>query len=83
MERGPTILMDKFPEPADKEITLQDLLNQEAALSNQGKGSSDERMQIHTLIRLKRGSVQPVCFGHDDCSTLMLSRCPWRMDCGV
>jgi hypothetical protein len=83
MERGPAILIDKFPEPADKEMTLQDWLNREAQLSNAGKGNSEERMKIHTLIRLKRGSEQPVCFGHDDCSTLMLSTCPWRMDCGV
>jgi hypothetical protein len=83
MERGPAILIDKFPEPADKEMTLQDWLNREAQLSYVGDGKSKERMKIHTLIRLKRGPEQPPCFGHDDCSTLMLSTCPWRMDCGV
>jgi hypothetical protein len=82
MERGPAILIDKFPEPADKEITMQDLLNQEATLCNTGHGKSEERQQVHTLIRLKRTN-QPPCFGEDDCSTLMLSACPWRIDCGA
>lgn len=63
--------------------TIQELLNEEAQLSNTGQGKSEERMKLHTLIRLKRGSEQPVCFGEDDCSSSMLSRCPWRMDCGV
>jgi hypothetical protein len=83
MTLGPAIIMDKFPKPADKEMTLQDWLNREAQLSYVGDGKSEERMKIHTLIRLKRGPEQPPCFGHDDCSTLMLSTCPWRMDCGV
>lgn len=25
---------------------------------------------------------RPVCFGQDDCSTYMLSRCPWSKECG-
>lgn len=62
-------------------INLQDLLNQEARLSNAGQGDSEERQKILTVIRLKRG-VPPVCFGEDDCSTNALSQCPWRMDCG-
>lgn len=62
--------------------TTQELLNEEAQLSNTGRGDSEERMKLHTLIRLKRGSEQPVCFGEDDCSTNMLSMCPWRIDCG-
>ena len=82
MERGPAILIDKFPIPADKEITMQDLLNQEATLCNTGHGKSEERQQVHTLIRLKR-TDRPPCFGEDDCSTLMLSTCPWRIDCGT
>ena len=62
---------------------LQDLLDQEAALSNSGLGDSEERKQLHTVIRLKRSSMpEPWCFGEDDCSTNMLMRCPWRMDCG-
>ena len=62
---------------------LQNLLNQEATLSNEGKGNSSERQQILTAIRLARDeNYRPVCFGHDDCSTMMLMRCPWRIDCG-
>ena len=81
MERGPAILIDKFPEPADKEMTLQDWLNREAQLSYVGDGKSEERMKIHTLIRMQRGPA-PFCLGDDDCSTLALSCCSWRMDCG-
>lgn len=63
-------------------MELQDLLNQEAKLSNAGKGDSEERQKILTVIRLKREPA-PHCFGQDDCSTMMLSVCAWRMDCGV
>ena len=63
-------------------VNIQDLLDREAQLSNAGKGDSKDRMQIHTLIRLKRVQPAPVCFGEDDCSTNMLMRCPWRIDCG-
>lgn len=63
---------------------LQELLNCEATLSNAGKASGEERQQILTLIRLKRNDKwRPECFGEDDCSTLMLSTCPWRIDCGT
>lgn len=61
---------------------IQQLLDEEARLSNDGLGKSEERMQLHTLIRLQRISPPPVCFGDDDCSTLILSMCPWRIDCG-
>jgi hypothetical protein len=62
---------------------MQDLLNKEAKLSNSGRGNSDERQQLLTMIRLKRNDKhRPDCFGEDDCSTTMLSQCPWRMDCG-
>ncbi|CAB4130075.1 hypothetical protein UFOVP116_257 [uncultured Caudovirales phage] len=64
-------------------MTLQDLLDQEAALANTGMQNSEERAKIHTVIRLKREAPAPVCFGNDDCSTRMLSMCPWRMDCGA
>ena len=63
--------------------TIQDLLDQEAYLSNNGQGDSDERKKIHTVIRLKREGPPPGCFGNDDCSTSILSRCPWRIDCGA
>jgi hypothetical protein len=63
--------------------TIQELLNREAKLSNQGLGASPERQQLLTTIRLMRDEqYRPVCFGEDDCSTTMLSQCPWRMDCG-
>ena len=63
--------------------TIQELLNREAKLSNQGLGASPERQQLLTTIRLMRDErYRPVCFGEDDCSTNMLSQCPWRMDCG-
>lgn len=65
-----------------KGFSIQDLLNQEAKLSNAGKGDSEERQKILTVIRLKREQPAPHCFGEDDCSTMMLSRCAWRMDCG-
>lgn len=62
---------------------MQDLLNLEAMYANNGQGDSEDRLKIHTLIRLKRDNKnRPPCFGEDDCSTLMLSTCPWRMDCG-
>ena len=62
---------------------LQTLLNEEAMLSNTGRGDSKERAELHTIIRLTRSKLpQPHCFGEDDCSTSMLSQCPWRMDCG-
>lgn len=77
MERGPSII--QWTEYMSE---LQDLLNQEAILANTGKGDSEERMKIHTIIRLKREGPGPFCFGHDDCSTLALSTCAWRIDCG-
>jgi len=63
--------------------TIQELLDKEAKLSNQGQGNSTERQQLLTAIRVMRDEqYRPVCFGEDDCSTSMLSQCPWRMDCG-
>lgn len=59
---------------------LQELLDQEANLSNQGKNL--EREPVLVMIRLMRGDETPPCFGLDDCSTSILSRCAWRMDCG-
>ena len=64
--------------------TIQELLDKEAKLSNCGLGNSPERQQLLTAIRVMRDEqYRPVCFGEDDCSTNMLSQCPWRMDCGV
>lgn len=61
---------------------LQNLLDQEARLANEGKGDSEERQQILTAIKLMRDPMPPACFGEDDCSTMMLVRCPWRNECG-
>ena len=63
--------------------TLQDMLDREAVLCNMGMADSEERKQLHTIIRLKRESPPPVCFGEDDCSIARLAHCPWRMDCGA
>lgn len=62
--------------------SLQDLLNQEAQLSNQGHGHSDFRKIVLEEIKRRRGTDAPPCWGHDDCSTNILMRCPWRIDCG-
>ena len=79
MERRPICII----ELKDFMSEMQELLNKETTLSNAGLGDGSERQQILTLIRLTRDDKQrPPCFGEDDCSTLMLSTCPWRMDCG-
>lgn len=57
---------------------IQDLLDAEATLKNSGKDATSVVIRIREL----RGDKAPVCFGEDDCSTEILSRCPWRMDCG-
>ena len=56
-------------------IDLQQLLDEEAQLAN-------KRYAVHQLIKQQRGNDPPVCWGEDDCSTLILMRCPWRIDCG-
>lgn len=61
---------------------IQELLNREAILANEGKADSEERKQIHTMIRLERANPPPTCFGDDDCSINTLVHCPWRIDCG-
>ena len=61
---------------------LQKLLDSEARLSNAGKSNSPERRDLHIEIKKLRGTVPPPCHGQDDCSTLILSTCPWRIDCG-
>lgn len=61
---------------------IQRLLNHEALLSNTGKGDSEERKAVHRQIIAMRGTDKPDCHGHDDCSTLILSMCPFRVDCG-
>lgn len=62
--------------------SIQDLLDEEARLANTGHAKSREREKIHVEIVLRRGDTSPPCWGEDDCSTNMLMRCPWRIDCG-
>jgi hypothetical protein len=61
---------------------IQRLLNEEAKLGNSGKLNSPDRAAILRKIIELRGTTVPHCHGHDDCSTLILSTCPWRIDCG-
>ncbi len=63
-------------------MTLQELLDKEAKLANSGHGKSELRIIIHEEIKSRRGAQAPPCWGEDDCSTMMLMRCPWRIDCG-
>lgn len=61
---------------------IQDLLDQEARLSNSGtKQDLLKRLPILEELTVLRGATPPYCWGEDDCSTLMLVRCPWRFDC--
>lgn len=60
---------------------IQDLLDKEAELSNRGQ-NNEFRWMIHAEIKQLRGDTPPACHGEDDCSTSILMRCPWRIDCG-
>jgi hypothetical protein len=53
---------------------IQELLDKEANLANR-------RDLVHKQIKVLRGTEPPVCWGMDDCSTNILSQCPWRIDC--
>ena len=61
---------------------IQELLDQEARMGNDGHGDSDFRKIVLEEIKSLRGIESPVCWGQDDCSTDTLVRCPWRIDCG-
>jgi hypothetical protein len=61
---------------------IQQLLDAEDRLGNTGKANSPERLAILKQIVDLRGTDVPHCHGHDDCSTMILIRCPWRIDCG-
>lgn len=58
---------------------IQDLLNQQAYASDSGDQESLKSLEI--MIKLARGETAPACWHHDDCSTSILSQCPWRIDC--
>ena len=55
---------------------IQKLLNKEATLANR-------RRVVQIEIKKLRGTEPPFCWGNDDCSTMMLSQCAWRNDCGT
>lgn len=62
---------------------IQQLLDREARMSNEGLDKNHPfRKIIHEEIKSLRGNQAPICHGEDDCSTNMLMRCPWRIDCG-
>lgn len=71
---------------------IQVLLGAEAGISNvmaqhsiQGDAATElttVRATIHRQIECLRGPA-PDCYGEDDCSTNILSMCPWRMTCGT
>jgi hypothetical protein len=50
-------------------------------MANKGQ-DNDFRKIILLEIKQLRGEVAPACWGEDDCSTNILMRCPWRIDCG-
>ncbi len=62
---------------------IQVLLDAEAQISNADKAGNlaETRKMLHRQIEVLRGPAPP-CYGQDDCSTLILSTCPWRMKCG-
>jgi len=74
------------------EITLiQTLLNAEACIGNMLPCVTNDvdrvvglraRNQVIVYIEKLRGDTPPGCYGEDDCSTQVLSMCPWRMTCG-
>jgi hypothetical protein len=53
---------------------IQALLDKEASLANR-------RELVHKQIVVLRGTEPPACWGMDDCSTQIMSTCPWRIDC--
>ncbi len=70
---------------------VQVLLDAEAQLSNIMYHTlvpairaelTNTRSMLHRQIECLRGPDAPACYGQDDCSSSILSRCPWRMTCG-
>jgi len=52
-------------------------------LVNQYNRKSNELFALKKQIVELRGTKPPSCFGEDDCSTEILVRCPWSLDCGT
>ena len=74
----------------DKFTLIQTFLDIEAMASN-GQTMLHDDIKQH-LPEIRRIAVKqleqirqpaPACYGLDDCSTYVLSRCPWRMTCGA
>ena len=71
----------------NKTTTIQVLLDAEAQIGNfiyHNKEANEleaTRSMLHRQIECLRGPA-PSCYGEDDCSTAVLSVCPWRMTCG-
>lgn len=72
-----------------KTTVIQTLLDAQAQLKNslymdeedRKKQIIDTEAMIVRQIEVLRGPA-PECYGEDDCGTLILSMCPWRMTCG-
>lgn len=66
---------------------IQVLLDHQADVGNMFYGTDryaeikDKLDVLNDIIKDMRGSQPRVCWGTDDCSTSMLSTCPWRIDC--
>lgn len=60
---------------------IQTLLNAEATIANHQSDPVVRGQLLDQIVEL-RGADPPHCHGHDDCSTNILSMCPWRTDCG-
>jgi len=75
----------------NKTTVIQVLLDAEAGISNtisryNIKDNAETELRviratIHRQIECLRDPA-PSCYGEDDCSTAILSTCPWRMTCG-
>lgn len=62
---------------------IQQWLDESACMANDGMQAHPRYRELLALIALHRDeALRPPCFGDDDCSTEMLSRCAWRNECG-
>lgn len=63
---------------------IQRLLDESAKLQNEAYHNNTvaDVSELYNRIKELRGTTPMPCWGEDDCSTKMLSTCPWRIDCG-
>ena len=74
----------------NQHTVIQVLLDAEAQIANTmsslpapaAESLTKTRSMLHKQIEMIRDPNPPVCYGQDDCSTSILSRCPWRLTCG-